>query len=127
MIVLDASALIAHLDERDALHERATDQLAGVADHVLAASPITVAEVLVAPARVGRLDAATGVLRALGIVEIPLPDDASFRLANLRSTTSLKLPDCCVLLAAEAANADAILTFDDRLGAEAARRGLTPD
>jgi predicted nucleic acid-binding protein len=127
VIVLDASALIAHLDERDALHERATDQLAGVADHVLAASPITVAEVLVAPARVGRLEAAAGVLRALGIVEIPLPVDASSRLANLRATTSLKLPDCCVLLAAEAAKADAIVTFDDRLGAEAAQRGLTPD
>ena len=124
MIVLDASVLIAHLDERDALHERAEEALTSVAAHPLAASPLTVAEVLVGPARAGRADEAVGVLRALGISEVPLPEDASTRLAELRARTGLKLPDCCVLLAAETAPADAVLTFDERLLAAATRRGF---
>jgi hypothetical protein len=32
-----------------------------------------------------------------------------------RAETTLKMPDCCVLLAAEDAQANAVLTFDDRL------------
>ena len=124
MIVLDASVLIAHLDERDALHSRAETALMDNASLPLAASPLTVAEVLVGPARVGRADDAIGVLRALGITEVPFPEDASTRLADLQARTGLKLPDCCVLLAAEAAPAEAVLTFDDRLQAEAARHGF---
>jgi hypothetical protein len=38
----------------------------------------------------------------------------------------LKLPDCCVLLAAEDGRADAVLTFDDRLRRAAKRLGLGP-
>ena len=124
MIVLDASVLIAHLDERDALHDRAEVALTRAAARSLAASPLTVAEVLVGPARAGRADDAVGVLRALGVSEVPLPQDGSTRLAELRARTGLKLPGCCVLLAAEAAPADAVLTFDDRLQAEATRRGF---
>jgi predicted nucleic acid-binding protein len=115
VIVLDASVLIAHLDERDALHSRAEAALTDNASHPLTASPLTVAEVLDGPARVGRTDDAIGVLRALGITEVPFPEDASRRLAELRARTGLKLPDCCALLAADAASADAVLSFDDRL------------
>jgi len=124
VIVLDASVLIAHLDARDALHDRAEEALTSVAAYALAASPLTVAEVLVGPARADRADEAVGVLRALGISEVPLPEDASTRLAELRARTGLKLPDCCVLLAAETAPADAVLAFDERLLAEATRRGF---
>jgi predicted nucleic acid-binding protein len=49
--------------------------------------------------------------------------DAAERLAALRVATELKLPDCCVLLAAEDAQAR-LLTFDARLAREAGRRGL---
>jgi predicted nucleic acid-binding protein len=124
VIVLDASVLIAHLDARDALHDRATEALLGVAATPLGASPLTVAEILVGPARAGRLDEAVGALRTIGIAEIPLPRDASTRLAELRARSGLKLPDCCVILAAETAPADAVLTFDERLAAEAIRRGF---
>jgi predicted nucleic acid-binding protein len=124
VIVLDASVLIAHLDARDALHDRAEQALTSVASERLAASPLTVAEILVGPARAGRLDEAVGALRVLGVSEIALPTDASTRLAVLRAQTGLKLPDCCVLLAAEEVPADAVLTLDDRLQAEAARRGF---
>lgn len=115
MIVVDASVLIAHLDARDAPHARALDVLLDVAARALAASPITIAEVLVGPARAGRLDAARAALRDLDLREIPLETEAAARLASLRADTSLPLPACCVLLAAHDARAESILTFDRRL------------
>ncbi len=119
VIVLDASVLIAHLDERDGQHERAVERLLEVAEQPLACSPITLAEVLVGPARHGRLDAARSAVVALGVHEIPFAGDAAAQLASLRVETGLKLPDCCVLLAAQDAGAE-VLTFDDKL-ARAAR------
>jgi predicted nucleic acid-binding protein len=116
VIVVDASVLIAHLDENDALHDRAVDALLAAAEQPLACSPITLAEVLVGPARSGRLRDARRAVARLGIAEVPLGDDAAARLAALRAETGLKMPDCCVLLAAEEARADTVLTFDDRLG-----------
>jgi predicted nucleic acid-binding protein len=123
VIVLDASVLIAHLDPGDAHGALATERLLAVADRAFGASSITLAEVLVGPARAGRTAAARTALRDLGVAELPLPPSAAERLAALRAETALKLPDCCVLLAAEAADA-AVLTFDDRLAREAERLGL---
>ncbi|HWG74741.1 MAG TPA: PIN domain-containing protein [Acidimicrobiales bacterium] len=123
MIVLDASVLIAHLDAGDAHHERASALLADVAAESLSASSLTVAEVLVGPARAGQLGRATTVLDQLGVATQHLPEDAPVRLAMLRADTNLKLPDCCVLLAAEQAYAT-VITFDHRLAAAAAERGM---
>ena len=122
MIVVDASVLIAHLDDNDALHSRAVDALLATAEQPLACSPITLAEVLVGPARAGRVRDARTAVEDLGVVELPLGDDAATRLARLRAETGLKMPDCCVLLTAENAQAEAVLTFDDRLAAAATRR-----
>ena len=119
MTVVHASVLIAHLDERDAQHELAVERLLEAAEQPLAASPITLAEVLVGPARAGRLEAAQTALRDLALQEVPLAADAAVRLAGLRAETTLKLPDCCVLLGAQDARARSILTFDERLAAEA--------
>jgi predicted nucleic acid-binding protein len=124
VIVVDAGALIAHLDESDALHPRAVDALLTTAEQPLGCSPITLAEVLVGPARAGRLRDARGAITDLGIAEIPLGDDAAARLAALRAETALKMPGCCVLLAAEDAQAEAVLTFDDRLSRAVERRRL---
>jgi predicted nucleic acid-binding protein len=115
VIVLDASVLIAHLDKRDALHERAEEALLAAADQPLGCSPITLAEVLVGPARQRQLDAARTALHGLEVEQIPLGDDAPIRLAGLRAETGLKLPDCCVLLAAQDAAAETVLTLDDAL------------
>lgn len=123
MIVLDANVLIAHLDQHDVHHAAAKERLLDLADRPFGASSITLAEVLVAPARTGSLPAAQAALRALEVSELSLPPNASERLAALRVETGLKLPDCCVLLAAEAV-AGTVLTFDDRLAREAGRRGL---
>lgn len=124
MIVVDASVLIAHLDERDALHSRAGEAFDRSASEPLGCSPITLAEVLVGPARHGRLDAARAAVAALEVDEIPLRQDAAVRLAALRADTGLKLPDCCVLLAAQDAAAAAMLTFDDALARVAKRLHL---
>lgn len=124
MIVVDASVLIAHLDENDALNDRALDALLAIAEKTLGCSPITLAEVLVGPARAGRLRDARTAVTDLGVSEIPLGQDAAARLAGLRADTALKMPDCCVLLAAEDARAEAVLTFDGRLARAAEQRGL---
>ena len=123
MIILDASVLIAHLDQGDIHHTLATKRLLDAAAEQFGASAITLAEVLVAPTRAGRLNAARDALRTLEIDELQLPPNASERLAALRAETGLKLPDCCVLLAAEAVDG-VVLTFDDRLAREAVRLGL---
>jgi predicted nucleic acid-binding protein len=124
VIVVDASVLIAHLDENDALHERAVDALLASAAQPLACSPITLAEVLVGPARAGRLRDARSAIADLGVTEIALGDGAAARLAALRAETALKMPDCCVLLAANDAQAEAVLTFDVRLARAAEQRRL---
>lgn len=124
MTVVDASVLIAHLDDRDPHHERAMELLLGTADRPLESSPVTVAEVLVAPARAGRLEAGRAALRDLALREVAFGSDAAARLAVLRAETNLKLPDCCVLLAAQDAPTEEVITFDARLGQAARRLGL---
>jgi predicted nucleic acid-binding protein len=123
VIVLDASVLIAHLEATDAHHERATHLLVDAADEPLGASPLTLAEVLVGPARTGKLAPARTAIRELEIASIALADDAPVRLAMLRAGTRLRLPGCCVLLAAETAGAQ-VATFDDRLATAAIDLGL---
>lgn len=123
LIVLDASVLIAYLDGDDRHHVAAESLLAGASDADLGSSPLTLAEVLAAPARNGRLEQARAALRALEVRALPFPPDAAVRLAQLRASAGLTMPDCCVLLAAEDASA-MVATFDERLGQAAAARGL---
>ncbi len=123
-MIVDASVLVAHLDERDAHNDAATRLLLDGAGDELAASPITLAEVLVGPARAERLVEAQTILDALSVREIALGADAAPRLARLRAQTGLKLPDCCVLLAAGDAQERVVATFDERLAAAARRIGL---
>jgi predicted nucleic acid-binding protein len=123
VIVLDASVLIAHLDATDVHHERAGAILRDAVEEPIGASPITLAEVLVGPARAGEVDRATALLHELDVTSVGLLDDAPARLAVLRAGTGLKLPDCCVLLAAEQTRG-AVATFDDRLANAATEHGL---
>jgi predicted nucleic acid-binding protein len=114
VIVLDASVLIGHLDGRDPHHGRARELLTAHAGSELGASAISLAETLVGPARSGKLDLARDALSQLAVEELAFGQDASTRLATLRAETGLKLPDCCVLLAAQ--DHDGILaSFDHDL------------
>jgi predicted nucleic acid-binding protein len=123
VIVLDACVLIAHLDVSDAHHDRAFALLQSLAEESFAASALTLAEVLVGPARAGGLERAGAALSALAVETVPIGDAAPAELAGLRAATGLKLPDCCVLLAAEQAGGG-LATFDDRLVAAARDRGV---
>lgn len=123
MIVLDASVLIAHLDAGDAHHDRAFDLLLAVSGQQFAASALTLAEVLVGPARAGAVERAGAALHRLGVETVPIDAQAPAALAGLRAATGLTLPDCCVLFAAEQV-AGSVATFDDRLAGAARARGL---
>lgn len=123
MIVLDASVLIAHLDGRDAHHDRARRLIEETGAEPLGASEITLAETLVAPARADRLEDARSALDLLGVGELALGDDAAARLARLRADTGRKLPDCCVLLAA-GENGGTVASFDSDLIVTAREIGL---
>lgn len=123
MIVLDASVLIGYLNTADAHHIAANELLEDVADEQLRASTVTIAESLVTPTSRGHLEQAQRVFEDLTLLEVPLGEDAAVRLAQLRATTRLKLPDCCVLLAAEDVRA-AVASFDDRVRRAARSRGI---
>lgn len=123
MIILDASVLIAYLDSDDAQHALAEELLAREIDDDFAANPLTLAEVLVVPARDGRLEQVQAALHDLEVQELRFPADSAVKLATLRADTGLKMPSCCVLLAAEAAVAR-VAAFDDRLTRAAAARNL---
>jgi len=123
MIVLDASVVIALFEAADAHHAAARRLLTAYPGRMLLMNPVTKGEVLVNPARVGRLDQAIAMLDALGVAEVPLGVDAAPRLARLRVETGSKMPDCCVLLAAQERRAE-IATFDDRLRRSAQLLGL---
>lgn len=116
--------LIAYLDDTDAHHGRSVDLLAREIDQDFGASTLTLSEVLVGPTRTGRLAPVAAAVNGLGVRELPLQTGSAARLARLRVETGLKMPDCCVLLAAEGSGAS-IASFDERLAAAASMQGLT--
>lgn len=124
MIVLDASVVIAMLDEGDAHHVRAVEVLtqAQARSENFAMNPVTITEVLVGPTRAGREGRVLDDLDRLAVLETPLGSPR--RLAALRVATGLRMPDCCVLLSAEDAGGADVATFDDRLADAARGRGL---
>ena len=124
-MILDASALIAILDNQDAHHEAIADLLAEDAESPLHTHPLTLAEALVLPARMGREQAALTQLHdGIGITTVrPSSGLAPLDLARTRATTGLTMPDCIVLLTAENAR-EPLVTFDQRLAEAARARGV---
>jgi toxin FitB len=123
VIVLDASVLIGHLDGRDPHHPRARALLEASGASPLGASPISLAETLVAPARAGQLDVARDALKRIGVAELALGAGAPAEVARFRTDTGCKLPDCCVLLAAQH-HEGAVASFDADLLRAARAVGL---
>lgn len=122
-VTLDASVVIAYLNADERHHQEAVDLLETWAPGRLCMSSLTLAEVLVAYARADRMAEGRSMLADLGIEELPMPEDAAAHLAGLRAATGLRLPDCCVLLAAEGGQT-ALASFDARLRAAATARGV---
>ena len=121
MIVLDASVLIAHLNPLDSHHEAATRLLLDVPPGSLLVHGNTLAEVLVGGARIGRGAQMHADLQAAGVRLADHDEQEPLRLAQLRATTSLKLPDCCVLDTAISNNAS-LATFGNALATAARQR-----
>lgn len=124
MIVLDAIVLIGFMHDQDQRHQAAVTLLRNAAGEPFGVSPLTLAEAMVGPARLGRLPAAEQMLQDIGVAEVPFPPRAAAKLAQLRATSGLKMPDCCVLLAAQSTQAS-LATFDQRLAGAAIARGIT--
>ena len=123
MIVLDASVLIAHFEAADAHHDAATNLLAAHALEPFAASVVTLAEVYVGAERASQADRLEQLLDRLGIQSLDLPAGSARRLGELRASTLLNMPDCCVLYTAEQHGAS-IATFDEKLATRADELGL---
>lgn len=125
MIVVDATVLVAFFETEDAHHVRALEVLRRGAGEPWGASVVTLAELFVGPARQSETDLARALaaVRRIGVAEIDLPPEAPTRLARLRAETGLRMPDCCVVAAAEEHDAS-VATFDRRLAACARSRGI---
>ena len=123
MIVMDASVLIAHLNPADPHHEAATAILLAGSPGQMLVHTIALAEVLFGGVRVGHGASMRDDLRAAGIVVAPHDDGEPLRLAELRASSGLKLPECCVLDVAIHHQAS-LATFDDALAAAACARGV---
>lgn len=124
MIAVDASVLIAHLSPLDAHHAVATAILLDAVPGSMLVHSLTLAEVLVGGVRVGRGAAMRDDIRAAGVEVAARDGDEPLRLAELRATTGLKLPDCCVLDVALHHHAP-LVTFDEALSSAARRRGVS--
>ncbi|MGH3549911.1 MAG: type II toxin-antitoxin system VapC family toxin [Pseudonocardiaceae bacterium] len=120
MITLDASVVIAHLYPRDPHHQAATEYLRRSAEQGFVIHSLNLAEVLVGGVKAGRGQEMLTDLQMIGIHVADRPDGEPLRLANLRASSGLKLPDCCALATA-LATASTLATFDDAL-AKAARQ-----
>jgi len=118
-VILDACVVIAALDAGDPHHTAAAALLAEPG--ALRIHEVNLGEALVAAANAGLLDQVRRDLADAGIEEVHGPGHS---LARIRAETRLRMPDCCVLLAAESTGDDTIATFDHRLASVALRRGL---
>jgi toxin FitB len=120
--ILDASVLIAYFGPEDAHTDLAIALLEQAGE--LAASTITFAEVLVGATRLGRDQEQLAALDDLGVAEVPILAGGAAALAELRVATGLRMPDCCVLHAAEMTHAAEVATFDEQLAKAARQRGF---
>lgn len=121
MITLDASTLIAHFDPHDPHHGQASGYLSESAGEPYLVHPLTLAEVLVGAARAGRGEEMLADLDAIGVQATDPDPGQPLRLATLRASTGLKLPDCCALDTALSTHTP-LASFDHRLRQEARRR-----
>jgi predicted nucleic acid-binding protein len=123
LITLDASVVIAHLSPQDPHHEAATAYLREAADDDLVIHSLNLAEVLVGGVRVGRGEEMLHDLESIGLRVASRPDGEPLRLAALRASSGLKLPDCCALDTALSTRST-LATFDVFLARAAQERNV---
>ncbi len=122
MIAVDANIAIALADPGDAHSARAAAIMRGDPERQM--HPVTLAEILVGPARVGLMEEVHDLITRGFQTRIPAADpEQPLRVAHLRARTGLKLPDCYPLDLALESGAT-LATFDARLAAAAASLGV---
>jgi predicted nucleic acid-binding protein len=115
LIVVDASIVIGHLDPADALHVQASAYLAGHLEDDLRLPASAYAEVLVDPARRGRIPDIREALRAVGFRVEPITAAIAEHAASLRARSrTLPFSDALVLGTGVVLDADEVATVDRR-------------
>jgi predicted nucleic acid-binding protein len=84
---------------------------------------LTEAEVLVHPARAGKLEKFLKLIGALGLEITPIEESDSSQIAKIRASTSLKMPDAVVVSQAIKVSGS-IATTDKQLAKVAKDKGL---
>jgi predicted nucleic acid-binding protein len=123
LVILDASALIALASDADPNHNWALEMFRDTAAFGLQMTALTQAEVLVHPARAGKLEKFLRLIGALGLEITPIEESDSSQIAKIRVATSLKMPDAVVLSQAIKVSGS-IATTDKRLAKVAKDQGL---
>ena len=122
-VVLDASVVIGHLTAGD-VHAEAAFRILNADEWVeFAIHPHTLAEVLVAPTRLGVPHVVHDLFEKFGVERWTPDADYPNRIAAIRAETGLKLADCCPLDTAEQLDAK-LATFDSALARVARERGI---
>ena len=123
LVILDASALIALASDADPNHNWALEMFRDTAAFGLQMTALTQAEVLVHPARAGKLEKFLRLIGALGLEITPIEESDSSQIAKIRVANSLKMPDAVVLSQAIKVSGS-IATTDKRLAKVAKDQGL---
>lgn len=116
-LILDASVLIGLLDNQDAHHSSAVEEVeaADQAAQALLTPASAYSEALVAFARADRVSDARDAIAGMGITVVPLTETLAERAAELRARHSaLRLPDAIVLATVRDLDGE-LLTYDHRL------------
>ena len=123
LVVLDASALIALASDSDPHHNWALSMFRDTAGFGIQMTALTQVEVLVHPARAGKLEKFLKLIGALGLEITPIEESDSTQIAKIRAATSLKMPDAVVLSQAIKVAAS-IATTDLKLARVAKEKGV---
>jgi predicted nucleic acid-binding protein len=123
IVVLDASALIALASSKDPHHDWALKMFRDTTSFQLQMTALTQAEVLVHPAKAGKLEKFLKLISELDLEITPIESSDSSKLANIRATTNLKMPDAVVLHQA-VKEKGSIATTDGQLAKVARSNGV---
>lgn len=115
MIVLDAGALIALLNDRDTHHEWALQMFIDTVAEDLAISALNLAEALVQPTQAGRYQEFMESIHGLGLQVQGLGQADVSSLSTLRAESGLRMPDTIALHLALRSDS-ALATTDRALG-----------
>ena len=115
MIVLDASVLIALLNDDDRHHDWALQMFIGTVSEDWGMSVLNFAEALIHPVKAGRSEEFLEKIQGLGLVVHGVDSDDASSLAIMRAHSGLRMPDVISVSLALKLNA-ALATTDRSLG-----------